>query len=105
MASVERGLRVNMMLSFHLREIFGLVDAPQRVSGHDAPRQRGAIAEDRDQRSQMFQLQTIVEGIAEPMGPVEKRKRDENKKVQPCNGILHQAVKHIIAGGLKPSQR
>src|SRR5712692_8849228 len=53
----------------------------------------------------MPELQAIVERVAEAMGPVEERERDENEKIEPRHRVLYEGAKELVAGRFEPPER
>src|SRR5256885_60783 len=82
-----------------------LRDGPQEVGGHDGPRERGSIAEDDDERGQVFDLKSVVERVAKAMGPVKERQRDEDEEVESRHRVPDQAEDGLVARGVHPSER
>src|SRR2546425_770424 len=73
-----------------------LRDGPQDVGGHDGPRERGSIAEDDDERGQVFNLKAVVERVAKAMGPVKERQRDEDQEVESRHRVPDQAEDRLV---------
>src|SRR5256886_7928497 len=82
-----------------------LRDGPQEVGGHDGARERGSVAEDDDERGQVFDLKAVVERVAKAMGPVKERQRDEDEEVESRHRVPDQAEDRLVARGVHPSER
>jgi hypothetical protein len=52
---------------------------PEQISGNDCTDTRSAITQHVDEFIQMLDLESIVECVAKPMGPVEKWQRADDK--------------------------
>src|SRR5712692_9923104 len=68
-------------IGFNLKStpILRLGKVPQQVASDYGSGHRSSIAENRYHFVQMFDLEAVVERVAEPVRPVEKRQRAEHK--------------------------
>src|SRR5712691_4379285 len=69
----EIGFNLKSTITLHLGKV------PQQVAGDYGSGYRAAIAENRDHFVQMFDLEAVVERVAEPVRPVEQRQRAEHE--------------------------
>src|SRR2546425_13079729 len=74
------------------------------MGSHGRSQEGSAIAQDRDEPGQMLQLQPIVEGVPEAMGPMEEGQGDEDEEEESYQRMRHEPLEELVAGCLEPSQ-
>src|SRR5262249_19865422 len=81
-----------------------LPHGPHDVGGERAPQERRAVAENRDERGQVLELEPVVERVAEAMGPVEEGQRHEREEVEARDGVREQMTGGLIARSGEPTE-
>ena len=78
-------LRAVLALSI-LKESDPLNKIPQQITGDESADNRAAVTRDGDDFVEVFDLQAVVEGVANSVGGVEERDGAENEKVDAHDG-------------------